>query len=397
MAPGQDEDESGFRTEVGPVVYLALIFLFNFMGRIVLAPLMPAVEKDLGITHSQAGSLFLLTTVGYILTVLVSGFLSFRINHRRTIFLSAALVGVLLLLVSRCQGLGSIRLGLLGLGMASGLYLPSGIAVLTSEVSSKNWGKALAVHELAPILSFVLAPLLAETFLRFWSWRGVVAFLGLLSIVLAFVFSRFGRGGKFKGEPPNLKAFRIFLGRPSFWIMIALFGVGIGGTFGIFSMLPLYLTAERGMERGFANTLLGLSRLTSVLTTLLGGWITDRIGPQRTLTFVLLGSGLLTLLLAALPGLWIIMPLFLQPMVAVSFFPAGFAALSHIGPREVRSIAVSFTVPMGFLFGGGALPLWLGMMGDAGVFGFGIGVVGICILAGALLSLYLTFSSDSRQ
>jgi MFS transporter, NNP family, nitrate/nitrite transporter len=393
----QAEHEPGFRTEVGPVLHLVLIFLLNFTGRIVLAPLMPAVEEDLGLSHGQAGSLFLLMTAGYFLTVMSSGFLSSRVNHRRTIIFSGAAVGLVLLSVSRCQGLWGIRLGLFGLGLAAGFYLPSGIAVLTSLVSSRHWGKALAVHELAPNLGFVLAPLLAEAFLGFMTWRGVLAVLGLLSVFLALVFARFGRGGRFKGEPPNLKAFRIFLDRPSFWIMIALFGAGVAGSLGVFSMLPLYLTAERGMDRGFANTIIGLSRVAGVFTAFIAGWATDRIGPQRTLIYVLLATGFLTLLLASLPGSWIILPVFLQPMVAVCFFPAGFAAISRIGPPEIRSIAVSLTVPTGFLLGGGIVPIGIGMMGDAGAFGFGIGALGMCILVGSFLSRYLRFSSDSPQ
>ena len=397
MADNQIERKSGFRTEVGPVLFLALIFLFNFTGRIVLAPLMPAVEEDLGLTHGQAGSLFLIVTVGYFLTVMASGFLSSRINHRRTIVFSAAAVGVGLLFVSQCQGLWALRVGLFGLGMGAGFYLASGIAVLTSSVSSKHWGKALAVHELAPNLSFVMAPLLAEAFLGFMTWRGVLAVLGMLSMLLAVVFARFGRGGTFKGAPPNLRAFKTLVDRPSFWIMIALFSVGIAGTLGVFSMLPLYLTAERGMDRGFANTIIGLSRFAGVFTAFLAGWATDRFGPKKTLAYVLSAGGFLTLLLAGLPGFWIMIPVFLQPMVAVCYFPAGFAALSNIGPPETRSIAVSMTVPLGFLFGGGIVPIAIGLMGDAGAFGVGIGAVGVCILAGSLLSRHLTFPSDSPQ
>ena len=303
MDRGAADHEPKFRTQVGAILYLALIFLLNFTARIVLAPLMPAVEENLGLTHSQAGSLFLFITVGYLPAVTASGFVSSRLNHRRTIILSASAVGLALLFIARVQALWGLRVGLLALGMAAGLYLASGIATLTSLVSSSHWGKALAVHELAPSLSYVMAPLLAELFLGFLSWRGVVAILGLVSIILGLVFTRFGQGGAFKGETPNHKALKILFDNPSFWVLVALFGVGISATLGIFSMLPLYLTAERGLERGLANTLVGLSRVTSLVTCLLAGWATDRIGPRRTLMWVLLLSGLMTLLLATLQAL----------------------------------------------------------------------------------------------
>ena len=395
MEHSQAEHEAGFLAVMGPVLPLALIFLINFTGRVAVAPLMPTLEEELGLTHGQAGSLFLLVTLGYFLTVMASGFLSARVNHRRTIILSAVAVGVALLFVSRSGGLWGLRLGLFGLGMAGGFYLASGIAVLTSQVRSRNWGKALAVHELAPNLSFVLAPLLAEAFLRFMTWRGVLAVLGFVSLSFAFVFARFGRGGRFQGNPPNLRAFRMLVIRPSFWIMIALFGAGIAGTLGIFSMLPLYLTAERGMDRSFANTIIGLSRFAGVFTAFVAGWATDRIGPKKTLIYVLLASGLMTLLLAGLPGIWIVLPVFLQPVVAVCFFPAGFAALSYVGPPEIRNVVVSFTVPLGFLFGGGIVPTGIGLLGDAGLFGFSIALTGLCILAGSFLSRFLRFSSES--
>lgn len=394
---GPAKPESSFRNQIGAILHLVMILLLNFTARIVFAPLMPAIEADLGLTHSQAGSLFFLITVGYFLTVLTSGVVSSRLDHRKTIILSASAVGVALLFIAGVQSLWGLRVGLLGLGMAGGLYLPSGIATLTSLVSSKHWGKALALHELAPNLSFAVAPFLAEAFLGFSSWRGVLVFLGILTAALAFVFARFGRGGAFKGQSPNLKAFRILLNHSSFWVMVALFGIGISGTLGIFSMLPLYLTVERGWDRGLANTLIGLSRISGMVTALLSGWATDRIGPQRTLTVVLVMSGILTILLAALPDNWIIVSVFLQPLVAVCFFPAGFAALSRIGSPDVRSFAVSLTVPFGFLFAGGAVPIGIGLLGDVGAFALGIGIVGVLILAGAFLPRFLLLSSEEMR
>jgi NNP family nitrate/nitrite transporter-like MFS transporter len=377
------------------MLYLVAIFLLNFMARIIFAPLMPAVEENLVLTHSQAGSLFLVLTAGYVLSLTGSGLVSSRLNHRRTIFISAFAVGLALLFTSLIQGLWGIRAGLFGLGVAAGIYLPSGIATLTSLVSSRHWGKALAVHEMAPNLGFFLAPLVAEAFLPFMSWRGVLAILGCLSAVLGLVFARWGRGGEFKGQSPNPRAFKALLDNPSFWVLVAFFGAGIGCSLGIYSMLPLYLTAERGMDRGLANTLVGLSRLTGLVTTFLAGWATDRFGPRKTLAWVISTSGLLTMLLGFLPGRWVVLPVFLQPMVAVCFFPAGFAAVSRIGPPQITSIAVSAIVPFGFLLGGGAIPILIGLLGDAGSFALGIVIVGILILAASLLSRRLTFSADS--
>src|SRR4030042_6447838 len=131
--------------------------------------------------------------------------------------------------------------------------------------------------------------------------------------------------------------------------MANLFGLGMGGSFGIYTMLPLYLTAEQGMNRPFANTLIGLSRVSGLFTSLMAGWATDRFGPSRTLLLVLLLTGLTTMLMGLASDAWLILLVFLQPMLAVCFFPAGFAALSLLGSSEIRSVAISLAVPIGFL------------------------------------------------
>lgn len=388
------EADSTFRSQIGPILLLASIFFLNFMGRIVIAPLLPAIEADLSISHVQAGSLFLITTAGYFVTILGSGLVSSRMTHRNTIILSAFTAALALVGVSLCHSLSSLRVSLLLLGLATGFYLPSGIATLTSLVPAKHWGKALAIHELAPNLGFMAAPLLSEALFYWFSWRGVLVFLGVTSVLCGLAFWRYGQGGKLQGEVPNLSSYRSLFGQSSFWIMVILFGLGISGTFGTYTMLPLYLTAERGMDRPFANTLIGLSRLSGLFTSLIAGWATDRFGPARTLVLVFLFTGLTTMLLGLAPGAWLILVVFLQPMLAVCFFPAGFAALSLLGSEKIRSVAVSIAVPLGFLFAGGALPVGIGILGDAGHFAAAIAGTGVLILSGSFLSRLLKFRQE---
>jgi NNP family nitrate/nitrite transporter-like MFS transporter len=78
-----------------------------------------------------------------------------------------------------------------------------------------------------------------------------------------------------------------------------------------------------------------------------------------------------------------------QPLLAVWFFPAAFAAIAMITPPSARNLAVAFSVPVGYIIGGGAVPTFIGAMGDAGSFATGFVVTGFFIAAGGLLSLAL--------
>jgi len=109
---------------------------------------------------------------------------------------------------------------------------------------------------------------------------------------------------------------------------------------------------------------------------------------------VFMTTGIITILLGLVPGSWIILTVFLQSILAASFFPAGFAALSQIGSRKIKNVAVSLTVPVGFLLGGGVIVAGIGIMGQRGSFSLGFILFGGILLLGVLLARSLRFTKD---
>ena len=393
----QPQSRESFLSQLTPLLLLTSIFFVNFISRIVLSPLMPRVKSDLALSHVEAGSLFLMISIGYFTTLLASGFISSRLTHRKTIILSSVTVGAALLIASFSSGIWGMRLGLIALGMATGPYMPSGLATLTTLFNYRQWGKALAIHELAPNLSFVLAPLVAEIVLYWFSWRTVFMALGLAALLLAAVFAQFGRGGEFRGEAINYSSIRLILSKPAFWIMVVLFSLGISSTLGIYTMLPLYLVTDHGLSRHWANTLIALSRVAGLGIALAGGWATDRFGPLRILRIVFVLTGTMTFFIGLAPQTWVAVAVFLQPIMAVCFFPAGLAALSMVSSAGERNLNVSLTIPLAFLIGGGAVPALIGYIGDVHSFGWGIAIVGILIMTGSVFSGFIRLRDQNRE
>ena len=387
----KNDPTNSFLNQLGPLLILTSIFFINFISRIIPAPLIPRIETDLNLTHADAGGLFFMISLGYFVTLIGSGFVSSRFNHKRTIVISNTALGLALIGTSFCTDLLSMRLGLFALGMATGLYLPSGIAMLMSIIPLRHWGKALAIHEMAPNLSYVSAPLICEAVLVWFSWRTVFLLMGFVALIMSPAFLHFSRGGEFKGEAPSFASFRRLYGNLSFWVMVYLFSLGIIATMGIYMMLPLYLVTDHAIDRNLANTLIGLSRITCVIMAFVGGWATDRIGPRQTLRIVLLVTGLLTLFLGFASRSIILYVVFLQPLVAVCFYPAGFAAMSLIVSEKLRSIAISFIIPLAIVIGAGLAPVFIGWIGDMGSFAIGVTICGGLITSGSVLTGLLKF------
>lgn len=389
-----DEEGAALSSLLGSLVLMTGIFVLNFMSRIIFSPLMPTIESDLGIGHGEAGSLFLFISLGYFAAITGSGFVSSQLTHRKTIIVSAVALGTALVAVSFCRTLLGMRIGLIIVGLAAGLYLPSGISTITSMVREGDWGKAIAIHELGPNVSYVAAPVVTEALLRWFGWRYVLVCLGIASLSLGLVFARIGKGGRFYGESPRPETLKTLSSEGSFWIMVALFSLGISGSLGVYSMLPLYLVMARGMQGSWANYLVALSRISALGIAFVAGIVADRMGPKVALAGVFLGTGLVTVLLGIVPGSWIVLMVFLQPPLSTSFFPPGFAALSRVGPANVRNILVSFTIPAAFFLGGGAVPAGIGAIAEDGFFGLGFCLVGGLIMSGFILLQYLRFSNE---
>lgn len=363
------------------VVLLSIIFLFSCIARFGMGPLMPTVEQSLAIDHAGAGMVFFWTSFGYCIGLIASSMISAKISYRYTVLVSSAAVGIFIIATSMSIGLWTLSAGMTLVGVAGGLYLPSGLATITTTVTPGNWGKAFAMHETAANISLALTPMLVELLLSLMSWRGVVRLFGLATLIGCAGFAWSGRGGSQYGIAPRLASIRTTAANPSLWILILLFSLAIGANIGVYMMLPLYLVTDMGFDRNWANTVVGLSRWAGMFVVIGAGFLADRMSPQRAMAIVLALGGISTALLGAVHGPLLLAAVFLQPMSAACFFPAGFIALTRISP-----LTISLCMPLAFLLGAGAIPAVIGAMAKADHFAMAMVLTGLLIAGGAMLT-----------
>ena len=387
----EQNDSPQFASAITGILFLSGLFFLNFVSRVIFSPLLPVIEQEMGIDHTRSGSLFLLLSLGYFLSILSSGFVSGKINHKRTIVLSSVLLGCVLLLLGQSTSFEGLQFCLFGIGASAGLYFPSALATISFQVPSTYLARGIAIHELAPNAAFVTAPLLCDFFLLHYSWRGGIAFLGLLLIIAALSYGLSSQGCYEKGRAPDLKALLSFCRMPAFWGLMLLFSLAIGATHGIYSMAALFLINDHGMEMEAANRLLALSRLSSIFMPIAGGWIADKFGQQRTMGLVLLLTGLCTVMLAVVTnGAWLVFFVVAQPIFAVCFFSAGFAVLSKLGSHEFGNLAITLCLPFSFVIGAGLVPALIGWIGDRASISLGFAGMGAIMMVSGAASYMLT-------
>jgi MFS family permease len=387
MNPGPENFSRPPFTPVLPALaLLTTVFLANFLSRTVFGPLLLPISAHLDQSLAASAKIFVCLAGGYSLSVLCAGFVSQYLGHKGTIVLSVASIGLGLLGLAGSGSFPGFATWIFFMGVGAGLYMPSGVVTITEITPPTHWGQAFAVHELAPNLAFILAPLIAELAMSTTGYPALLRILGTLCLILAVVYALRGPRTARPGMAPVLGNVAGIVTLPAFWIMALLFVMAVGVEVGVYNLVPAFLVAEKGVDRETANLILGCSRLAALVFLPATGWIIRRIGYRRTLALCLVGTGLTTTLAGYGPLWWTVAMLTLQPIFVVCFFPVGFAVLSLVCPKATSDLSVSLTVMCTSVLGAGLMPAFLAWSGERFSFALSFALFGtlmsaLCALA----------------
>lgn len=372
---------------IGAAATLVLVFLMNFLGRWIYSPLLLPIREDLGFSYGQMGSLFLFITLGYAGTVLFSGYFARAFLNRGAILTSAFGAALATVVVSLSGSIWSLRLGLLLLGSLSGLYMASAMTTLTDLIPEHHWGKAMAFHEVAPILALLGAPLAVNVLMTTMDWRSILRILAAVSFVIATLLLPWRNLGRSRGRTPNFSYLREILPDPRFWLILIGFATAVGAEVGTYAILPAFLTTERGIPVEAVNRLVGFSRLTALGVVLVSGQLRDLFGDRVVMVGALGLAGIITLVMGFATGSVLVAAVWIQPGVVAAFFPSALTALAGASPEGARNVAFSLVFPPAYLLGAGVVPTILGRLGQTGAFGRGLVALGVWSLLVVVLNL----------
>jgi NNP family nitrate/nitrite transporter-like MFS transporter len=358
-------------------VFWGLWFL-NFSTRAVFSPILPLIEDTLSLSHGEAGGLFASLAIGYSLTLLVAGRFAAEWGYKRTVISGFIGIGLVFIGLQWAESYTAFHILFFFLGVATGTYLPSILPIITETYESRHWGKAIGFHDSAASLSVFFIPIFVALGHRLFSWRILLLVLGTASLLLPIYFWKVSIEPKRERSQPKSQILDLFKNK-SIWIIGFIWIFAAGSALGLYSILPLYLIKERGIDFHFANTLFGISRVGGAFVSILSGFLIDRYGYRTMLMLSLVTTGLSTIGLSLSSNLpMILVTLILQATLSLTFFPAGLAAISNLTPLSERSMAIGVAVSIGVIFGMGGAPFVLGLIADS--YSFQVGIIWLGIL-----------------
>ena len=365
------------------LLFLWVLWFLNLSSRIIFSPILPLIEDEFVIHHARATSIFMFQSMGYAISVCFAGFYSGRFGYKRSIAFSLAISSFVLFLISFVKVFSAFSIFSFILGFAAGIYLPSVLPLITEYFDESNWGKSIVIHDSAASVSIFSTPFVILFFLHFCTWRGAFEVFAVVFLISAIIF--YSISDEIRIRHSQKMRLGNLLKTQSLWATIIIWVFAAGANMGLYSIVPLYLTKELSLSIGYANSILGTSRLGGIGVAVLCGFLVDRFSLRKLMFAMLFLSGLFTVLTGVAPVRFMGFSLFFQAIFVTGFFPLALVAVIKMFGREMKSMATGIIMAFSGIFGFGLVPYLLGFAGDLLSFRFGISLLGILVCLSSLL------------
>ncbi len=337
-----------------------------------LAPLFPAMHRDLGVSFVELGAILTAYNVATGALQTPMGVLVDRFGARRVLIGGLFVTSSAFALAGFTESYWALLVLFLVSGAGNSVFHPADYVILTASVDSSRHGRAYSMHSFGGSLGTAAGPAGMALLITVTDWRSALIVAGLVGVVLSLIFVFSGdtlredadRKKKAGAAKPlvgivSRAVILLFL----FYVLTASANIALTG------FAAVFLPALYGVSVQTASYLLSALLFSTAAGTLVGGWLADRTKRHDLVLVVMFGLyGALLLLVGTA---W-------MPVAAVAgAFVIGGLARGIVNPARdmmVREIApagalgtVFALVSTGFNVGQAAAPLAYGALLDGGL------------------------------
>lgn len=319
-----------YKWAVAAMAFFAVFAAVGF-GRDGYSAILPAMQKGLGLSGAEAGSLTSWSLAGYTIMSLVGGVLASRFGARIVVTVGLFVTAAGMLITGLSDDIVSASAARLLTGMANGLVLAPAIALMSAWFSPQQLGAAsgivpagssLAKVVVGPVVPRIIARGGADGWRLAWYFFAATTALMCVLTLIVLRDRPYDAGAprrQGKAFPLGLKS--VFRSRYA-WHLGALY---LLQGFGISTYLTFFqkrLTADLGYTAETAGILYLILGAAGILSGVVWGAFSDRLGRGRTIAAMFMVNALAAGLFAWWPN---------TPALAVSAFMLGLSGIGVAG------------------------------------------------------------------
>jgi MFS family permease len=366
-------------------VLLFLLYMFDWLDRMVVVSLFPFIKADWGLTDTQCG--MLISGVSWSIVVLtfpVSIFID-RWSRKKSIGLMALLWSLATAACAFTRNYVQLFVARTVIGVGEAGYAPGGTAMISALFPEKKRAKIMGIWNasipLGSAIGIAVGGLIAEKL----GWRhalGLVALPGLVVAVLMFKIKDYKSVQLIKterdptgvGEKRPMKGkdmVRQFTRTPSLILTYLGFAGSMFANTALLTWLPTYFHRIDQIPMSKAGVKGGLVMLLAIVGAPLGGFLADKWLKRRIngrLLFVSLSSTLSCALMIAafafFSGGFQYVCLLLGGIFAAAFVPGAAAVTQDVVHPGLRAVSYRFCVIIQHVLGSALGPIFVGYVSD---------------------------------
>ena len=364
---------------------LFLLYMFDYIDRLVVVSLFPFLKKDWGLTDTQCGLLVSAVSWSILVFSFPASVVIDRWSRKKSIGAMAVLWSLATAACAFTKTFPQLFLARTAIGIGEAGYAPGGTAMISALFPEKKRSLIVGIWNASIPLGSALGIALGGLIAARYGWRqafGIVALPGFLIALLFFFVKDYrtvalvktrtadGREGPEQSMTPS-EIIRDFTRTPSLVLTFFAFAGNTFLTTALMSWLPSYFNRVQGLPPDRASLKSSLIMVMAIIGSPLGGFLADQWLKRKVaarLLFSALSSTLTALLFISgfyfLEGPAQFYLFLLGGTTAIAFASSAIAVTQDVVHPGLRATAYSLCVIIMHLLGSALGPLVVGMLSD---------------------------------
>jgi predicted MFS family arabinose efflux permease len=402
------------------MVILAVVYMFNFIDRQILAILLPAIRLEFDVADATLG---LLSGTAFALFYVTLGIpvslLADRWSRRNLIAAAVAIWSGMTALSGLAVNFWHLVVARIGVGIGEAGCSPPAHSMIADMYPPEQRSTAMGFYTIGISAGIMLAYLAGGWVVQNLGWRQAFFIVGLPGLVLAllvrFTLQEPRRGASENrvdsGTPPKFNdVLRFLMARRSFLYMALGAGLASLAGYAVVIFFPSFMDRSFGMPMAQLGVWLGLILgIAGGFGFFAGGYFADKAGqqgPARGLQFIAISvflSGLMLALTLMASSAAATLLLFIIPAATSNFYLAPVLAQTQgLVSLRMRSLASAVMLFVINTIGLGIGPWLVGLLSDFLATDFGVesmrySLLIVCSLALPVSALCFLLASRHLQ
>jgi MFS family permease len=366
-------------------VLLFLLYMFDWLDRMVVVSLFPFIKTDWGLTDTECG--MLISGVSWSIVVLtfpVSIFID-RWSRKKSIGMMALLWSLATAACAFTRNYVQLFVARTVIGVGEAGYAPGGTAMISALFPGEKRARIMGIWNASIPLGSAIGIAAGGFIAEQLGWRhafGLVALPGMVVAMLIFRVKDYksvelvktARNNAGIGEKRRMKGgdmVREFTHTPSLIFTYLGFAGSMFANTALLTWLPTYFHRMDGISMSRAGAKGALVMLLAIVGAPLGGFLADKWFKRRIngrLLFVSLSSTVSCVLMVAAfafsSGASQYVCLLLGGISAAAFVPGAAAVTQDVVHPGLRAVSYSFCVIVQHVLGSALGPIFVGFISD---------------------------------